>query len=82
MNDITKPIVSSVAAGVMKVAHAGERSGIVLSVFGGLTATEIAAFGGLVIAVLSFVVNAAMNFYFKWRHLKLAEKLAKADREE
>lgn len=65
-----------------KVAHAGEKGGIVVSVLGGLTSTELAAFGGLAVAVLSWFTNAAINFYFKWQHLKLARQLAQADQDE
>lgn len=77
MNDLHKPIiVAGVAATVMKLTHAGEKVGVGLAVVGGYTATELAAYGGLLIAALSFIVNAAMNFYFKRQHLKLAEKMA------
>jgi hypothetical protein len=42
-----------------------------ISVFGGsMTVNELAALGGLLIAVLTF----ATNIYFKARHLRLAER--------
>lgn len=42
----------------------------------GLTTNEFAAIGGLVVTTVAFVANAAMNFWFKHQHLKLARKLA------
>lgn len=53
-----------------------------MAVLGGMTATEICAYGGLLIAFLSFVTSAAMNFYFKSQHLKLAREQARADAED
>ena len=37
--------------------------GGIMALFGGITATELAAVGGLVLAVLGF----AVNLYFQWR---------------
>ena len=37
--------------------------GSIMALFGGITATELAAVGGLVLAVLGF----AVNLYFQWR---------------
>lgn len=42
----------------------------------GLTTNEFAALGGLIVAVVAFVVNAGMNFWFRREHLKLAQKRA------
>ena len=75
-------VVLGAAATVMKGAQAGEKSGVLLTLIGGLTATEIAAFGGLALAVLSYLTNAAMTFYFKREHLKIAQQTAKAAEDE
>lgn len=40
----------------------------------GLTANEAAALGGLLVAFLAMVINAAMNWHFKSQHLKLARE--------
>jgi branched-subunit amino acid ABC-type transport system permease component len=78
MSDTTRTWAALIAPFVSKAANAGEKGGIVAAVLGGLTATELAAFGGLGLAVLSYLTSQAMNFYFKWQHLKLArEKAAK-----
>ncbi|CCJ51985.1 HP1 family phage holin [Bordetella bronchiseptica] len=42
------------------------------AMFGGFTANELAALGGLALAVLGFVAN----FWFKWQHLKIARQAA------
>lgn len=43
-----------------------------LATIGGLTANEIAAFGGLALAVVGFL----LNWWYKHQHLKLARKRA------
>lgn len=47
----------------------------------GLTANEVAALGGLLVAFLAMVVNAAITWHFKSEHLKLASKKASDDDE-
>lgn len=42
------------------------------AVFLGLTANELAAIGGLAVAVLSMVVGHGISIWFKYQHLKLA----------
>lgn len=37
--------------------------GSIMALFGGITATELAAVGGLVLAFIGFIVN----FYFQWK---------------
>ncbi|MDE1545933.1 hypothetical protein PTW32_10925 [Dechloromonas agitata] len=49
------------------------------SIFLGLTANEIAALGGLVVALLALIINAVMNWHFKSQHLKIARAKALAD---
>lgn len=38
----------------------------------GFNANELAALGGLVVAVLSLVIGQAVNVWFKYQHLQLA----------
>ena len=47
----------------------------------GLTANEVAALGGLLVAFLAMVVNAAITWHFKSEHLKLASEKASDDDE-
>ena len=48
---------------VTAVAQKTTIGGSIMALFGGITATELAAVGGLVLAVLGF----AVNLYFQWR---------------
>lgn len=43
---------------------------------GGMTANEIAAIGGLVVAVVALIINTGMSWYFKSKHLEIARKNA------
>ena len=45
----------------------------------GLTANELAALGGLLVAFLSMIIGAGISFYFKLQHLKIARARAEAD---
>lgn len=68
-----------IAAGAQKVAYGGGAA----SLYGGMTANEIAAFGGLLIALLGLLVQ----LYFKHRSDKreqayYAAKLAKLGDED
>lgn len=42
----------------------------------GLSANEIAAYGGLLVAVVGLVCNLAISVWFKYQHLKLARQVA------
>lgn len=44
------------------------------AIFLGFTANELAALGGLFVAVLSMVVGHGINVWFKYQHLKLARE--------
>lgn len=44
------------------------------AMFFGLTANEFAAFAAALVAILTFFVN----IWFKWQHLKIVRKAAKA----
>jgi hypothetical protein len=56
---------SLMAPFVYKTAHAAEKGGAALAVTGGLTATDWAAFGGLVIAALGYLTSQWINLYFQ-----------------
>lgn len=73
MNETT---AETSAALVSKLATAAQYGGSGTAMYFGLTANELAAFGGLAVAIVGFVVNAVVNFYFKSQHLKLARKNA------
>lgn len=57
---------------VSKITYAGSATAFI----GGMTANEFAAIGGLVVAVLALVINTAMSWHFKSKHLELARKNA------
>lgn len=42
----------------------------------GMTANELAAIGGLIVAVIAMVANAGISFYFKHQHLQIAKAKA------
>jgi len=67
---------TAAAATAAKATQGVTYVGSASAVFFGLTANEIAAAGGLLVAVLGMIANVAVNAYFKWRHLKLAHALA------
>jgi ABC-type proline/glycine betaine transport system permease subunit len=66
------------AAIVQKIATGVQHVGAGTAVFAGLTANEVAAIGGLLVAIVGLVVSQCMNWWFKWQHLKLARENAKA----
>lgn len=55
---------------VVKAATAAQYGGSASAVYFGLTANEIAAFGGLIIAIIGLIVN----IWYKHQHLKLARE--------
>ena len=65
------------ATAVTKVANTAQYGGSGAAVYFGLTANEIAAFGGLFIAVIGLLVN----IWYKQQHLKIAKEKAQADEE-
>ncbi len=62
---------------VTKAATAAQYGGSASAVYFGLTANEIAAFGGLIIATIGLIVN----IWYKHQHLKIAKKKAQAEEE-
>ena len=47
----------------------------------GLAANEVAAIGGLIVAVVAMVIQAVTTWYFKAQHLKLAKEEMKDRRQ-
>lgn len=62
---------------ITKAATTAQYGGSGAAVYFGLTANEIAAFGGLFIAVIGLLVN----IWYKHQHLKIAKEKAQADEE-
>lgn len=58
---------------VEKTSIAGTQIGGLLAVVGGLTLNQWLAIGGFLMAVLSFIFQAWITWYYKEKHLKLAE---------
>lgn len=55
-----------------KATYAASGGAILL----GLTANEVAAIGGLIVAFIAMIVQAAISWHFKSQHLKLARDMA------
>ena len=70
------------AAVLQKIANGATYGGSGTAVFFGMTANEVAAIGGLLVAIVGLVVSQCMNWWFKWQHLKLARENAKASEDE
>ena len=62
---------------ITKAATTAQYGGSASAIYFGLTANEIAAFGGLIIAIVGLIVN----IWYKHQHLKIAKEKAKADEE-
>lgn len=60
--------------GTQAATYGGAGSAVV----GGMSANEIAAWGGLAVAILGLVLNLAVTIYFKQRHLNVVAEAAKA----
>lgn len=60
---------------ITKAATAAQYGGSASAVYFGLTANEIAAFGGLIIAI----IGLAVNIWYKHQHLKIAKEKAKSE---
>ena len=60
---------------ITKAATTAQYGGSGAAVYFGLTANEIAAFGGLIIAI----IGLGVNIWYKHQHLKIAKEKAKAD---
>ena len=62
---------------ITKAATTAQYGGSGAAVYFGLTANEIAAFGGLIIAI----IGLAVNIWYKHQHLKIAKEKAQAEEE-
>ena len=51
------------------------------TVLAGMTANELAALGGLVVAILAMIINAAITWHFKAQHLEIARRRAEIEDE-
>ena len=60
---------------ITKAATTAQYGGSASAVYFGLTANEIAAFGGLIIAIVGLIVN----IWYKHQHLRLAKKKVEDD---
>ncbi len=69
--------MSAPEAVVVKAAHAATYSGSAGAVYFGLTANEVAAFGGLAIAVVGLIVS----WYYKAQALKVLKEKHRFDDE-
>lgn len=72
---MSQPVVETVATKAALTATYGGSAG---AVYFGMTANEIAAFGGLIIAIIGLLVT----WYYKHKHYKLAEKSLIPDDDE
>lgn len=79
---MSEPTTQAGAAALQKAANAATYGGSGTAVFFGMTANEVAAIGGLLVAIVGLVVSQCMNWWFKWQHLKLARENAKASEDE
>jgi hypothetical protein len=59
-----------------KIANAATYGGGIAAFLGGVTATWVAAIGGIVIGIAGLV----MKWYFSQQHLKLARQIAASQR--
>lgn len=62
---------------VTKAATTAQYGGSGAAVYFGLTANEIAAFGGLIIALIGLLVN----IWYKHQHLKIAKEKANPEKD-
>jgi hypothetical protein len=67
---------------VEKVSEVATYGGGIGAFVAGMTANEIAAFGGLLIAFIGLIVNTTVSVYFKQKHLQLRIKQMKGEEDE
>lgn len=79
---MSSPTAETGAAVVQRVANGATYVGSGSAMYFGYTANEIAAFGGLIVAILGLIISQCMNWYFKAQHLKLARKLHRANEDD
>ena len=59
-----------------KTTAAATYGGGLTAFVGGLSANEIAAYGGLLIGALGYFSNLLVTIYFKHQHLQITRKVA------
>lgn len=59
-----------------KTTAAATYGGGLFAFLAGLNANEIAAYGGLLVALLGLIGNLAVTVYFKHQHLQIARRVA------
>ena len=57
---------------IQKASNVATYTGSAVAFLAGLSANEIAALGGLVVAVLGYLTGAAINLWYKLRLLEIA----------
>lgn len=77
-NTVASAVSSAADTVASKIATGAQYGGGGVAFLGGLSANEIAAYGGLLIGFIGLLVN----IYYKRQHLQLARQRAKADPEE
>lgn len=65
-----KAALLAIGGAASKASHAG----VGVAVFGGLTATDLAAFGGLAVALIGTVVAQGINWYYRHKEHQRAER--------
>jgi hypothetical protein len=71
-------IATHTAEVAQRAASAAQYGGGAGAFYFGMTANEVAAYGGLAIAALGFITSTAINWYFKAQHLRLAKERLEA----
>jgi len=59
-----------------KTTAAATYGGGLFAFLAGLSANEIAAYGGLFVAAIGLILNIAVTVYFKHQHLQIARRIA------
>jgi hypothetical protein len=65
---------TAAAATAAKASQVAAYGGSASAVYFGLTANEFAALGGLIVGALGMIANVIISAFFKWKHLKLAQR--------
>lgn len=69
-------MAAEAGATLTKTANTATLAAAGNAVYLGLTANELAALGGLAVAVLSMIIGNAINAWFKYQHLQIARRRA------
>lgn len=69
-------MTTTAVEGVQRITATATYGGAGSAVYFGLTAHELAAFGGLLVAVVAGVANVWINWHYRRKHYRLAEEQA------